>query len=95
MESRLLTVNAGSSSVKFALFAPGDPPRRLEDGKIERLSADSGDSPAKEHASSAQLSSWIDEHLAGASLAAIGHRVVHGGPKFTAPCASPATSSKN
>ena len=35
--SRLLTVNGGSSSLKFALFTRGDEPSRLASGKVERL----------------------------------------------------------
>ena len=34
---RILTVNGGSSSLKFAMFDPGDPPRRILAGAIERI----------------------------------------------------------
>src|SRR5689334_10514777 len=34
---RILTVNGGSSSIKFAAFAPGDPPHLLFTGQIERI----------------------------------------------------------
>ena len=37
MAARLLTLNGGSSSLKFALFEPADPPRRLQAGVIERI----------------------------------------------------------
>ena len=33
----LLAINAGSSSIKFALFAAGKPPVRLRGGKIDRI----------------------------------------------------------
>ena len=64
---RVLTVNGGSSSVKFALYEPGNPPHCVYRGSVER--ADGTD--------------WLDAlerdgHLKG--LAAVGHRVVHGGP---------------
>ena len=34
---RILTVNGGSSSIKFALFEAGDSLRRILDGAIERI----------------------------------------------------------
>src|SRR5476649_1006560 len=34
---RILTINGGSSSIKFALFGAGDPPQRLLEGAIERI----------------------------------------------------------
>ncbi len=33
----ILTINGGSSSIKFALFTPADPPKRLFTGQIERI----------------------------------------------------------
>jgi acetate kinase len=33
----ILTINGGSSSIKFALFEPGDPPRPVRTGQIERI----------------------------------------------------------
>lgn len=32
-----------------------------------------------------QLSAWLDTYLAGDPLLAVGHRVVHGGPQYSAP----------
>ena len=69
---RVLTVNGGSSSVKFAVYDAGDPPRCVYRGSVERT--DSTD--------------WLDAldrdgHLKG--LAAVGHRVVHGGAKHFDP----------
>ena len=34
---RILTINGGSSSIKFALFEAGDPLRRILEGEIERI----------------------------------------------------------
>ncbi|MEO8604260.1 MAG: acetate/propionate family kinase [bacterium] len=74
----LLTVNAGSSSLKYALFeAPGL--RRLRDGKVERIGQSGG--PADHAACVPQLLDAVGD----ATLAAIGHRIVHGGERFTAP----------
>ena len=33
----------------------------------------------------ASIRAWVDDHLAGAPLAGVGHRVVHGGDTFTEP----------
>ena len=33
----ILTINGGSSSLKFAVFAPSDPPQRLLHGRVERV----------------------------------------------------------
>jgi len=35
--SRVLAVNVGSSSLKFALFTAGDPPERLASGRVEKI----------------------------------------------------------
>ena len=37
-EPRVLTVNGGSSSIKFALYEGGAEPRRIIEGAIERIS---------------------------------------------------------
>ena len=37
VRSRILAINVGSSSLKFALFTAGDPPRRLVSGRVERI----------------------------------------------------------
>ena len=34
---RILTINGGSSSIKFALFEGGDPLRRILEGSVERI----------------------------------------------------------
>jgi len=34
---QILTINGGSSSIKFALFEVGDPLRRILEGEIERI----------------------------------------------------------
>ncbi len=98
----LMTVNGGSSSIKFALFAPGTAPRRVLEGEIERIGspeaslrvrglaerADDLSRPvsAPDHqAAVALLMDWLEERSDRATLIAVGHRVVHGGPKYSAP----------
>jgi len=71
----VLAINAGSSSVKCALYTFEKDPQRLAHETIER--------PAS--AAMAPLVDWIAKHTGGTPLQAIGHRVVHGGPHFRNP----------
>jgi acetate kinase len=73
--SAILALNAGSSSLKFGLFA-FDPPGPVERGKIERVSGQKLVST---------VPSLIHKIAAGRKIDAIGHRVVHGGPRYAAP----------
>ncbi len=82
--TRVLVLNSGSSSVKYQLIDMADGSRPAA-GMVERI----GEPPFPDHATA--LNAVADE-LAGAGLgfdsprlAAIGHRVVHGGTRFTAP----------
>jgi acetate kinase len=93
----ILTINGGSSSIKFALFEGGDTLRRLIEGVIERIGfpeaslrvkglnpADNFSRPvaAQDHAAAASvLMDWVVERSGRDTLTAVGHRVVHGGPK--------------
>jgi acetate kinase len=87
----LLTINAGSSSIKFALFEAGAAPRRLDKGSIERIGL--ADGPDRQTAVE-QLMQWIGKHAGGdgggqrsghGDLGAVAHRIVHGGPRYSAP----------
>jgi acetate kinase len=100
-QASILTVNGGSSSIKFALFRAGTPPQRILEGSIERIGlpagvfaargADPADTftrpiRAADHAAAVEiLMDWVADRFRGGSLAAIGHRVVHGGPKYSRP----------
>lgn len=76
--SAVLSVNAGSSSLKVALFGTGEPPVRLVSEKFERIGSPGG--PA-DHASC--LDPLLNQVTAsGAALGAVGHRIVHGGPRY-------------
>ena len=98
---RILTINGGSSSIKFALFEAGDSLRRILEGGIERIGlpeatfrvkgvkqADnfSRSVTAPDHAAAVSaLMDWIEERSGRDALTAIGHRVVHGSPKYSKP----------
>jgi acetate kinase len=96
---RILAVNAGSSSIKFALFAALDAPDRLVSGKVERIGL--GDSTwtlqTKDGRSERQpisastpaealqeLMKRLEKLLGNASIECVGHRIVHGGPHYSA-----------
>ena len=73
---RVLAVNGGSSSVKFALFAAGDPPRCIHRGAVDRIDPH------------AVATDWLDALALGGQLdgvVAVGHRVVHGGSEHFDP----------
>ena len=98
---RILTVNGGSSSIKFALFEVADPLRRRVTGAIERIGlpgsslraegADPADRisrsiAAPDHAAAvAVLMEWAEGRCERDAWTAVGHRVVHGGPTYSEP----------
>ena len=98
---RLLTINGGSSSIKVALFEAGASLRRILHGGIERIGSPgatlqvTGGGPADQvsrpvpapgHAAAVTtVMDWIAERMKHEPLAAVGHRVVHGGPSYSAP----------
>jgi acetate kinase len=77
----ILTLNAGSSSLKLALFEPGTPPRRLASHAIGRVGLDTS---AQVQALDAALER-LEIHGGLQALSAVGHRIVHGGPRYTSP----------
>lgn len=97
----VLTVNGGSSSIKIALFEAGGAQRRILAGKIEGIGQPQGkfaiksDEPGDafsrtvavpDHKAAVNLlMDWARERIEHGSLAAVGHRVVHGGPKYREP----------
>src|ERR1700691_883270 len=68
----ILTINAGSSSVRFAIFSSGARPARLLDGKMDRIGSESGTVTAD------RLAQKLKAQASIAAPDAIGHRVVHG-----------------
>jgi acetate kinase len=100
-DPRILTINGGSSSIKFALFKSGEPLVRILDGTIEKIGLPAamlrvkGVNPADtfsrvvkapDHTKAvAVLMGWIKERAEHDPLTAVGHRVVHGGPRYFQP----------
>lgn len=98
---RILTINSGSSSVKFALFQMGQSETLLLSGRMERIGLNAGVFKAKgadgarlleqqielpNHTAAFQaLFAWLKNQPAAKNLQAVGHRIVHGGAKYTQP----------
>ena len=92
----VLVLNSGSATVKFALIDPGDG-RRVRGGQAEHagtpeavlhVERDGGD-PVTERLTDGSYQAVIARILgdlpgSGAGLVGAGHRVVHGGARFTA-----------
>jgi acetate kinase len=96
----VLTINSGSSSIKFALFRVGSPLERILTGKFERVGLPDGDLtvvdvaskrreeravPTPNHAACVPpLLELLENRVSLAAVRAIGHRVVHGGLRYHA-----------
>ncbi len=79
-----LTLNAGSSSLKFAAFHPGAQPvlhGQISDGKLQAGDTDEAWPHGIEAAGLHELLTWIDAHDGAGPVAAVGHRIVHGGDR--------------
>ena len=96
--SQILTINGGSSSIKFALFEAGEPLRRSLDGSIDRIGLSDATFTVKgsekfsralavpNHTVAVNvLMDWLEKCSDRDALTAVGHRVVHGGPKYFEP----------
>ena len=99
-DARILTINGGSSSIKFALYQAGEPLKRGLYGTVDRIGLtgtnltfhDADGKPAAsrqlvapDHKSAANfLMDWLEGQNGFESIRAVGHRVVHG-MQHTAP----------
>ena len=97
----LLVINAGSSSIRFALYGLDTPPLLRLRGKVERiglpgtrLTVDTLTTAGlngravdgRDHGSAASaLLDWLDDAALLPAVKAVGHRVVHGGSRYSAP----------
>lgn len=92
----VLALNAGSSSLKFALLDLERPHRQRLRGRIERLGS-AGATFLAETAEGAEgvelgradysiasqfLLDWLGPRLGGGVIDAVAHRIVHGGPRY-------------
>src|SRR5271165_2367286 len=105
MTPLLLVVNAGSSSLKFALFKKNEADQPVADatGQVEGIGtqpwftvkdaagqtlvdrAHDPDEVLHHSGAIAIIRSWVHERDRGATLLAVGHRIVHGGQYFSEP----------
>ncbi|MGZ7086564.1 MAG: acetate/propionate family kinase, partial [Ilumatobacteraceae bacterium] len=80
----VLVINSGSSSLKYAVIEP-ESRRMVADGIVERI----GDGPVADHGAALQEAftqlAESGQPLETLGLAAVGHRVVHGGPDLYEP----------
>ncbi len=97
----VLTINGGSSSIKFALFEADEAMQQILTGRIEGVGLTQGAFVVKgrqktdnfsravkapDHATAVSiLMDWVQERIGLGALTAVGHRVVHGGPKYWEP----------
>lgn len=101
----ILTINAGSSSIKFAIFSLTHPlaDTALVSGQIDGIGTAEAKLVAKDHAGIKvaddklpianpshqqafdHLFKWFDDHSSGREIIAVGHRVVHGGQRYSQP----------
>lgn len=93
-DPRILTINGGSSSIKFALYQTGEPLKRGLYGKVDRIGLpgtnltfnhqtkkqpESRKLDAADHKSASNsLLDWLEKQNDFKSVRAVGHRVVHG-----------------
>ena len=77
----ILVVNSGSSSLKYQV-RDTDTHEILTKGLIDRI----GESEVPDHrAALLRLSEEVGQALQGKKIEAVGHRVVHGGERFSQP----------
>lgn len=98
---RVLTINSGSSSLKFAIFLSGSSERRVLAGQLDDIGGSQGrlraadaaghvlvDQPANlpDHDHAlSQLLQWLADRPEARGLTGVGHRLVHGGAGYAAP----------
>ncbi|MGF1500510.1 MAG: acetate/propionate family kinase [Paracoccaceae bacterium] len=102
MTALVLTLNSGSSSLKFALFDLAEPPVERLRGQVDGIGtgphlkaktdgetvADRAAPEIDSHGTALDaILALIEARFAGARVEAVGHRIVHGGPDFDRPAA--------
>ena len=101
LAGRLLIINGGSSSIKFTVFESSETLKRAFTGHIEGIGQSSGHFTIKDFVGTqnesqtlgvpsyavavSTLFGWFQGRIDLAAFKAVGHRVVHGGPKYWLP----------
>jgi acetate kinase len=86
-EAPVLVINSGSSSLKYQVVDPGSGQLHAK-GLVERIGETGGDQAVPDHGVAMQV---MADQLSEAGIdlrgtvGAVGHRVVHGGPRFSEP----------
>jgi len=93
--SAILTLNAGSSSIKFAVYRDDEPPAQVAVGQVENIGGEArllvkggavqGIGSADHEGAVRAILTAIAPVLDGREVAGVGHRIVHGGPNFGDP----------
>ncbi len=96
----ILTINGGSSSIKFALFRDAGPPSLMTRGMVDRIGLSNSEmlvtaaaQPPRRRAVHAPdhrtcvgfITEWLEQQVGIGRLRAVGHRVVHGGRTYSEP----------
>jgi len=97
----VLSINGGSSSIKFALYESNQKLRKIFEGSIERIGLPKaflhvkGDNQEDnftqvllaedQKGAVGVLMDWIEKRIGHEALTAVGHRMVQGGPKYSEP----------
>lgn len=94
-QGKILALNGGSSSLKFAIFDIGHPERASTRGQFDRVGRegtsfrvgqDDRETGRLDHrAATDYLLEWLDRNGDLDSIVAVGHRIVHGGSRYVAP----------
>jgi acetate kinase len=98
---RILTINGGSSSLKFAVYERNHDTSCLVSGRVDRIGLNDArwvvnwsggghneDRPvdAPDQTSAVRLViDWLEQVVGFANIAAVGHRIVHGGGRYYQP----------
>lgn len=99
MKSAILTLNAGSSSIKFSIYYSGSKPEEVMRGQVENLGPVARfivqlpgseqhqvELGAADHQSALKaILEHSQSHFKDTSISCVGHRIAHGGIDFTHP----------
>ncbi|MBS0184113.1 MAG: acetate/propionate family kinase [Nitrospira sp.] len=97
----ILTINGGSSSIKFALFRTVDLSVPVTRGMIDRIGLPNSEMRVTDAATQQSsrravhapdhracvgfITEWLEQQVGSGRLCAVGHRVVHGGRTYSRP----------